>query len=66
MSGNVFDEMRAAVNNAAETLRAADDCAGSMAALLKGRLRHVANVDTLRKLKRELRDFDMVKGEWKS
>jgi hypothetical protein len=62
---NVFDEMRLAVSLAKDTLRAADNAANDMAILLRGRLRQVNNRDALRKLKRELRDFDMTTGQWK-
>lgn len=68
---NPFDEVRAAVSQAKEQLRAADDAALSMAQLLVGRLRHVQSgnqyrgADALRALKKELRDFDMTTGEWK-
>lgn len=61
---NKFDEMQEAVREARLTLRAADDVAAAMANLLVGRL-HFAGPDTLRKLKKELREFDMVTGEWK-
>lgn len=64
MNNNVFDEMRLAVSKAKDQLRAADDTANSMGILLVGRLKHV-NQYTLKNLKRELRDFDMTKGEWK-
>lgn len=63
---NVFDEMRAAVRQAADTLRAADNVATDLAWLLRGRLRKVQSADSLRALKRELRNFDMTTGEWKS
>lgn len=62
---NVFDDMRAAVRQAADTLRAADSVATDLAWMLRGRLRKVQNRDSLRALKRELRDFDMTTGEWK-
>lgn len=61
---NKFDEMREAVREAQLTLQAADDSAAAMARMLVGRLRF-AGADTLRKLKKELRQFDMVTGEWK-
>lgn len=64
MNNNVFDEMRLAVSKAKDQLRAEDDTANSMGILLVGRLKHV-NQYTLKNLKRELRDFDMTKGEWK-
>jgi hypothetical protein len=68
---NPFDEVRTAVSNAESQLQAADSAALSMAQLLVGRLRHVqssghwAGTSALRKLKKELRDFDMTTGEWK-
>lgn len=62
--GNVFDDMRTAVSTAKYTLQAADRVADDMAELLRGRLRHVS-VYRLQALKRELRDFDMHKKEWK-
>lgn len=61
---NKFDEMRAAVEEARTTLRAADKMAGSMASLLVGRLRHCDTWE-LRQLKRELRDFNMNTGSWR-
>lgn len=65
MADNVFDEMRRAVVEAGDTLRAADSVANDLAWLLKGRLRHVGNTYTLTALKRELRDFDLTKRAWK-
>jgi hypothetical protein len=68
---NPFDEVRAAVANAEEQLKAADSAALSMAQLLVGRLRHVqkpsyyGGTAALCKLKKELRDFDMTTGTWK-
>lgn len=61
---NVFDDMRAAVRDAANTLRAADNVAGDLAWLLRGRLRKVQSVDSLRALKRELSHFNIKTGEW--
>ncbi len=63
---NIFDEMRAAVERAKDTLRAADNEAGAMAYLVLGRLRQVKNTDTLKRLKRELQQFDAHTGMWKS
>lgn len=63
--GNVWDEMRHAIADATNTLRAADSVAEDMAYLLKGRMRQVDNKYTLRALKRELRDFDSTTGTWK-
>jgi hypothetical protein len=61
---NPFDEIRQALSEAADIQRAADRNAGAMAQMLRGRLRHVDQW-TLADLKRELRDFNMVTGEWK-
>lgn len=67
---NQFDEVRAAVAEAKSQIAAADKAAYAMADLLVGRLRYVADqsysgVTVLRKLKKELRDFDMVTGKFK-
>lgn len=68
---NPFDQVRRAVSDAKEQLAAADDVAYLMAVLLVGRLRKIqmpgnyGATDTLRKLKKELRDFDMTTGKWK-
>lgn len=65
MSENAWDVMRASIQQAQSTLRAVDAYANSMADVIVGRLRKVDDADTLRALKRELRDFDMVTGRWK-
>lgn len=62
---NPWDEIRAAVNQARELNRAIDDQANTLADLLAGRLRKVTQY-RLAKLKRELRDFNIHTGEWKS
>lgn len=62
---NAWDTMRAAVNEAETTLRAADRYADELAAMLAPRIRHARDVDDLRTLKRALRDFDMTTGKWK-
>lgn len=62
---NVFDDMRRAVREAELTIRAADEVAGHMANILRGRLRQVSSGYVLAGLKRELRDFDMTTKEWK-
>jgi hypothetical protein len=64
---NKFDEMRGAVAEAKQTLAAADSVAGEMASLLVGRLR-CATVRSwdLKRLKKELRDFNIHTGTWKS
>jgi len=64
MSENAYDLMRRAVEEARQINRAADSCSNTMATLLVGRLRHV-NRWQLRRLKRELRAFNMHTGEWK-
>lgn len=61
---NKFDEMRAAVAEAKTVLAAADGIAGTMAHLLKGRLRNVANEQTLVELKRELKSFNANTKKW--
>jgi hypothetical protein len=65
MSENAFDRMRSAIAEARATMRAADTCASVFADLLLGRLDCVPT-STLRKLKRELRDFDAQQKVWKS
>lgn len=62
---NIFDDMRRTVNQAKETLRAADSVANDMAFLLRDRIRKVNNTYVLAALKRELRDFNSTTGEWK-
>lgn len=61
---NVFDQMREAVNAAAKTMSAADNVAGEMARLLRGRLRKVSPW-VLVQLKRELQEFDAHRKCWK-
>jgi len=56
---NPFDEMRRAINNAA------DNAANSIVDLLDGRLRQVSPY-RLAKIKKQLRDFNMHTKEWKS
>jgi hypothetical protein len=64
IDNNPFDEVRTAVNQARELFRAADDQANNMAALLEGRLRKV-NPYWLKRLKKELHDFNAATGKWK-
>lgn len=64
MSGNAFDLMRAAVQEAKTTMEAADAMAPKIAPLLRGRLRKCCGGD-LEALKRELRDFNIHTGSWK-
>jgi len=61
---NIFDDMRAAEAEARTTMKAADNVANSMAAMLIGRLRHVHSWN-LAELKRELRDYNIYTTEWK-
>lgn len=61
---NAFDKMRAAINQAKDTFRAADNAAGELAYWLSGRLRNVPS-HRLKALKRELSRFNAHTGEWK-
>lgn len=65
MMNNIFDDMRRAVSQAQDTLRAADSIANDMALLLRDRLRNVDNTYTLAALKRELRNFNLTTRIWK-
>lgn len=59
-----FFEMKSAVDEAQRTMHVADRVAEACADILVGRLRKCGG-NTLRKLKRELRDFNMTTWEWK-
>ncbi len=61
---NIFDDMRAKIQEAEDTLRAADSCADSLAIVLIGRLRHVKSY-RLQQLKKELKKFNSQTGRWK-
>lgn len=66
---NTFDSFKEALAEAERINRIADNNADEMAALLLGRLRHVTSGwrnSTLRKLKKELAQFDAAKGQWKN
>lgn len=63
---NPFNETRRAVEDAERQLRAVDNIATDMACLLCGRLRKVHHHWVLSALKRELRDYNIHTGEWKS
>jgi len=65
INGNPFDAIREAVNEARVIQRAVDKSATDLAWLLEGRLRHVSP-DLVKRLKRELRDFNMHTGRWGS
>lgn len=63
---NIFDEVRSAVSQAKAAQRAVDESTKEMAALISGRLRAAGiSQDVLRKLKRELRDYNPHTGKWK-
>ena len=66
MSNNAFDDVRAAVTMARFQLEAADSVATNMADLLRGRLRKVATRSSLAALKRELSDYNIATGKWKT
>jgi hypothetical protein len=61
MNWNEFSE---AMRDARNTLERADEAIRNLGGLVPGRLRSMRR-DDLRKIKRELRDFDMVTGKWK-
>ena len=60
---NRFDEMRHAVAEAEQTLRAADEVADRMGRLLRGRLKRVSP-SVLVQLKAELTHFNAKTKEW--
>lgn len=62
---NKFDEMRAAIAEARQTMCAADSQANAMADILIGRLRNVSPY-ALARLKKELQEFNAHTGRWKS
>jgi hypothetical protein len=62
--GNKWDEVRAAYYEAKNQLDAADSICNDMAEMLCGRLLKVSSYE-LKKLKRELRDFNIHTGVWK-
>ena len=68
--GNKWDEMREAYKEATNTIRSADSMVADMAGMISGKLRNIEltyqNSRTLNKLKRELGNFNMQTGRWKS
>ena len=58
-------EMRKVIDEAKTTLRGADNIADDMAFILIGRLRKVRHWN-LKKLKKELSNFNAHTGKWKS
>lgn len=61
---NAWDQMQTALSEAKAITYQADLRANDMAAILHGRLRKVTP-DRLRKLKRELSQFNAATGKWK-
>lgn len=65
-----YREMKEAIKSAELTLRMADMATTDMADLLVGRLRKVQKtyrgVETLKALKKELKQFDSKRGVWKN
>lgn len=61
-----FTEMTEAVRDAKSTINRADNFVCNMADMIVGRLR-TANISgyVLKKLKRELRDYNIHTGTWK-
>lgn len=62
---NAWDAVNAAVRQARDLRTATERQAFWLADLLVGNLRNVDSHSLLSKLKKELRDFDMVTGKWK-
>jgi hypothetical protein len=62
---NKFDEMKQAINEAKEVMRAADDNANAMASILRGRLRNCSSWN-LEALKREISEYNIKTRRWKS
>ncbi len=61
-----YSEMIEAVREARETVRNGDSAVCAILEIARGRLRMCrVGGDILSALKRELRDWDMHKGEWK-
>ncbi len=58
-----FDDLKSALDDARRLQYAADRNADTLAEMLDGRLRKVG-VCQLRRLKRELADFDAIRGTW--
>lgn len=61
---NQYDQFRAAMRDAEVTMSAADSVAENMARIIEGRLRKVPSW-ILKKLKRELSQFNANTGKWK-
>ena len=59
-----WSDARTAIEDAGKTMSALDNIADKMADMLHGRLRKVSK-DNLKKLKRELEDFNSTTKRWK-
>lgn len=60
-----FLEATLAIQDAENTIRAADNMADRLARILVGRLRKVCSVTVLSQLKKELSQFNAHTGTWK-
>jgi len=58
-------EVRTAIQQAEQSLRAADNCVNDLAYLLIGRLDKGVSDYTLKKLKKQLENYNMQTGRWK-
>jgi len=58
-----YDEAIEAINDARRTLNKADELVRNLGNLMPGRLK-LMNYSTLKKLKRELKNFNMHTGQW--
>ncbi len=58
-------ELKAHLEQAETTLRAADNCANDIAYLLRGRLRKGVSQATLTALKKELAMYNLKTGKWR-
>jgi len=58
-----YDEAIEAINDAHRTLNKADELIRNLGHLMPGRLK-LMNCSTLKKLKRELKNFNMHTGQW--
>ena len=61
-----WDDVRQGIEDARQTITNGDSHINKMASIIEGRLKSCkVSSGTLRKLKRELRDFNMITGKWK-
>lgn len=62
-----WDDFRESFNDGKQAIRQGDSVARQMAEMLTGRLRKAnVNYSVLTALKKELRDFNIHTGEWKT